>query len=65
MVRIWPFGKKQPEPVKTIKIRKPEVVEYERPTSDGQENLVSNRSHLKDKEFIDAMNFFGEDKKED
>ena len=42
-----------------------EVIEYERTTTDGQEEVVSSRLHLKDKEFLDAMEFFGEDKKQD
>ncbi len=65
MAPIWPFRKKKTEPVKTIKIKNPEVIEYERTTTDDQDELVSSRLHLKDKEFLDAMEFFGEDKKED
>ncbi len=51
--------------MKTIKVKIPEVIEYERKTTDGQDELVSSRLHLKDKDFLDAMEFFGEDKKED
>ena len=51
--------------MKIIKIKDPEVIEYERTTTDDQDELVSSRLHLKDKEFLDAMEFFGEDKKED
>ena len=61
MAPLWPFGKKQPGPVKTSEVRKQEVVEYDRENDNEQEDLIMNRSHLKDEEFLDAMKFFGED----
>tara|TARA_A100001388_G_scaffold117373_1_gene86694 strand:- start:260 stop:451 length:192 start_codon:yes stop_codon:yes gene_type:complete len=61
MASKWPFGKKnapaKPKPTE----EKAEVVEYERKSEDKQEDLIEDKSHLKDKSFLDAMALLGDD----
>ncbi len=61
MASKWPFGKKnapaKPKPTE----EKAEVVEYERKSEDEQEDLIEDKSHLKDKSFLDAMALLGDD----
>jgi len=61
MASKWPFGKKnapaKPKPTE----EKAEVVEYERKSENKQEDLIKDKSHLKDKSFLDAMALLGDD----
>jgi|TARA_B000000565_G_scaffold100335_1_gene74668 hypothetical protein len=61
MASKWPFGKKnapaKPKPTE----EKGEVVEYERKSEDKQKDLIEDKSHLKDKSFLDAMALLGDD----
>ena len=61
MASKWPFGKKnapaKPKPTE----EKAEVVEYERKSEDKKEDLIKDKSHLKDKSFLDAMALLGDD----
>jgi len=60
MVPIWPFRKKTVESAKESKIIEEKVVEYEREIRDDSVN-VNDRSHLTNKNFIDAMALLSED----
>ena len=61
MASKWPFGKKnapaKPKPTE----EEAEVVEYERKSEDKQKDLIEDKSHLKDKSFLDAMALLGDD----
>ena len=61
MASKWPFGKKnapaKPKPTE----EKAEVVEYERKSEDKQKDVIEDKSHLKDKSFLDAMALLGDD----
>jgi len=63
MSPIWPFKKKTIVSAKALKIEKNKVVEYEREirTDKDQKN---DRSHLTNKNFIDAMALFSDEKNE-
>ena len=41
--------------------KKAEVVEYERKSEDKQKELIEDKSHLKDKSFLDAMALLDDD----
>ena len=60
MVPIWPFRKKTVESAKESKIIEKKVVEYEREIRDDSVNK-NDRSHLTNKNFIDAMALLSED----
>jgi predicted RNase H-like nuclease len=60
MVPIWPFRKKIVESAKASKIIEKKVVEYEREIRDDSVNK-NDRSHLTNKNFIDAMALLSED----
>tara|TARA_B110000014_G_C19779863_1_gene405557 strand:- start:412 stop:600 length:189 start_codon:yes stop_codon:yes gene_type:complete len=59
MVPIWPFRKKSVESAESSKIVEKKVVEYEREIR--AENVENDRSHLTNKNFIDAMALLSED----
>ena len=60
MVPIWPFRKKTAGSAKASKITEKKVVEYEREIRDDSVNK-NDRSHLTNKNFIDAMALLSED----
>ena len=60
MLPIWPFRKKTVESAKASKIIEKKVVEYEREIRDDSVNK-NDRSHLTNKNFIDAMALLSED----
>ena len=61
MAKKWPFGKKNvPAKLKPTE-KKAEVVEYERESEEKQKDLIQDKSHLKDKSFLDAMALLGDD----
>ena len=63
MPPIWPFRKKSIDSPKALKVEKNKVVEYERKirTDDAKK---TDRSHLTNKNFIDAMALFSDEKNE-
>ena len=63
MTPVWPFGKKAAEArqAKPPKARK--GVEYERKADDSSMETMTNRSHLDDKGFKDAMALLGDSPK--
>lgn len=60
MAPIWPFKKKSLEPAKASTLEASKVVEYERPDK-IDENIEKDRSHLTNKNFVDAMALLSED----
>ena len=60
MVPIWPFRKKTVESAEASKIIEKKVVVYERVIRDDSVN-ENDRSHLTNKNFIDAMALLSED----
>ena len=63
MAKIWPFGKKPAEPRQVKQPKKRKIVEYERKSDDSSEEKVTDRSHLEDAAFKDAMALLGGDSK--
>jgi|TARA_B110000438_G_scaffold31360_1_gene30905 hypothetical protein len=63
MAPIWPFRKKSIDSAKALKVEKNKVVEYEREIRTDNDKK-SDRSHLTNKNFIDAMAIFSDDKTE-
>jgi len=63
MAKIWPFGKKPAEPRQVKQPKKRKIVEYERKPNDSSEEKVTDRSHLEDAAFKDAMALLGDDSK--
>ena len=61
MATKWPFSKKsapaEPKPI----TKKAEVIEYERKSDNKQKDLIEDKSHLKDKSFLDAMALLEDD----
>ena len=64
MAARWPFTKKSAEPPRVIKAAKRKIVEYERKKDDGSKQKISDRSHLENDSFKEAMDLLGEDSKE-
>ena len=60
MAPIWPFKKKSLENAKASTLEASKVVEYERPDK-TDENIEKDRSHLTNKNFVDAMALLSED----
>ncbi|MDC3310660.1 hypothetical protein OAV45_04465 [Candidatus Poseidoniales archaeon] len=60
MAPIWPFKKKSLETAKASTLEASKVVEYERPDK-IDENIEKDRSHLTNKNFVDAMALLSED----
>ncbi len=65
MAPVWPFGKKAAEPRQAKPPKSRKVVEYERKADDDDPSMetMTNRSHLKDKGFKDAMVLLGDSSK--
>ena len=63
MALKWPFGKKGAEPRQAKIPKKRRVVEYERKADDSSMKTMTNRSHLDDKGFKDAMALLGDSPK--
>ena len=65
MTPVWPFGKKAAEPRQAKPPKSRKVVEYERKADDDDPSMetMTNRSHLKDKGFKDAMALLGDSPK--
>ena len=61
MAKKWPFGKKNVLAKLKSTEKKAEVVEYERESEEKQKDLIQDKSHLKDKSFLDAMALLGDD----
>ena len=61
MASKWPFGKKNAPAEPKPDAKKAEVVEYERKSEDKQKELIEDKSHLKDKSFLDAMALLDDD----
>jgi len=61
MAKKWPFGKKNATAKLKPAEKKAEVVEYERESEEKQKDLIQDKSHLKDKSFLDAMALLGDD----
>ncbi len=55
MTPVWPFSRKKSKPRKVKPIEDKPVVNYERPSEDDQKSKLEDRSHLEDKDFLDAM----------
>ena len=62
-MKIWPFGKKPAEPRQVNQPKKRKIVEYERKPNEPSEEKVTDRSHLEDVSFKDAMALLGNDSK--
>ena len=62
-MKIWPFGKKPAELRQVKQPKKRKIVEYERKSDDSSEEKVTDRSHLEDAAFKDAMALLGDDSK--
>ncbi|HJN70737.1 MAG: hypothetical protein QF365_05325 [Candidatus Thalassarchaeaceae archaeon] len=60
MAGAWPFGKKNAPPEPELKPKKEKVVEYERKPDTAQKEIIDDKSHLKDKSFLDAMALLGD-----
>ena len=63
MAKIGPFGKNPAEPRQVKQPKKRKIVEYERKSDDSSEEKVTDRSHLEDAAFKDAMALLGDDSK--
>ena len=63
MTPAWPFGKKAAEPRQAKPPKSGKVVEYERKADDSSMETMTNRSHLDDKGFKDAMALLGDSPK--
>ena len=61
MVGKWPFAKKTVAAESKPDEKKAEIVEYERKKETKQKDLIDDKSHLKDKSFLDAMALLGDD----
>ena len=55
MAPVWPFTRKKSQPRKAKPIEEKPVINYDRQSEDVQKNKLDDRSHLEDKEFLDAM----------
>jgi|TARA_B110000495_G_C22903782_1_gene527483 hypothetical protein len=55
MVPIWPFKKKRPKSRLKGNDFTENIVEYERLKDTKTDEKISDRSHLEDKEFLDAL----------
>ncbi len=60
MAPTWPFTKKSLGTPKVSKLEESKVVEYERPAK-VDEDIEKDRSHLTNKNFVDAMALLSED----
>ena len=57
----WPFAKKPAEPPQVVKADKRKIVEYERKPDEKSKEKITDRSHLENKSFKDAMDLLGGD----
>ena len=57
----WPFAKKPAEPRQVVKADKRKIVEYERKPDEKSKEKITDRSHLENKSFKDAMDLLGGD----
>ncbi|HJO42801.1 MAG TPA: hypothetical protein QF508_05285 [Candidatus Thalassarchaeaceae archaeon] len=60
MAGIWPFAKKSARGESEIKKKKVKIVEYERKKETSQKDIIDDKSHLKNKSFLDAMALLGD-----
>ena len=60
MAGIWPFAKKSARGKSEIKKKKVKIVEYERKKETSQKDIIDDKSHLKNKSFLDAMALLGD-----
>ena len=63
MAAKWPFAKKSAEPRQVKQPDKRKIIEYERKSEDSSREKMSDRSHLEDTAFKDAMALLGNDSK--
>tara|TARA_B100000131_G_scaffold162499_1_gene157178 strand:- start:1226 stop:1411 length:186 start_codon:yes stop_codon:yes gene_type:complete len=61
MAKKWPFAKKTVVAESKPDEKQSEIVEYERKKETKQKHLIDDKSHLKDKSFLDAMALLGDD----
>lgn len=64
MASKWPFAKKPAEPHQVTEVDKREIVEYERKPDDSSKQKMTDRSHLENDSFKEAMELLGEDSKD-
>ena len=61
MASRWPFGKKNAPAEPKPDAKKAEVVEYEESLRINKKELIEDKSHLKDKSFLDAVALLDDD----
>ena len=64
MASKWPFAKEPAEPRQVTEVDKREIVEYERKPDDSSKQKMTDRSHLENDSFKEAMELLGEDSKD-